>query len=882
MRATKRRSDAATKRSGAAPGRAIRSSLLRVAPSLLVLALSASALGQTLEERLDEDEFLRGLVELDVPEVLDHYIETHRPGDSARLAQLRVAREARLMRAARPGSDEREEALRRVLELRAEQIRLHPDHAHRALWMADQASDLLLEMLPIRASGLSTLFGVPSPDQRERAEHVAGRMNALMSQAELEIERTIHDIETSPGYRDDDELRRRRRRLVRDERDRRIPFLRGVAACLFAEIGARSDGERAEHHAIAVQMLEPLTSSLSGSPARRAALYCGLAMVRRGDYDAAERLLTGIPNDTEATSPDKFAARATLSLLRAGRDGPAAGLAAIEAVTPHYAGADELFYRVLLADQRYLLRTGMTRGARTSARDHPVNVYVELLERERDVPRETIRAIVLERIADAVETTNDLRELPAIATIARAERLAREDRGPEAIMLYEQALTRDDLDAADRASALFGLGRSLHAMNRPGAAARRFLQVAVEHAGDWQADRAVELAASILHGLRRRHPDDDRVRTAFDQCLEALFRAYRHLPTIGHWHYVAGEAALAAGDPEGAAAHFARIGPEDPEYLDAVFMGVNLRRAATMAGDATDARRAHETLIDAAQRAQEIIEQALPGADADRRHDLEYYVAHLRVFRAQSLLAIDEPARAVDVLIGIERQPGVDGASLAAALRVRIDAYHDTGRAGDARGEILRFMAAAPDQSGAVLDSMLDLTLRDVETLLAQGRDDEAREWAREEGVPLASLLREWLASHATPPDVRDRYLTQIATMDCLGGRFEEALAIFNRLAAAHPDTVEILFGRAECLYGLGGDGLADAMAIYKRLAAGGPGIGAAYYWQSQLRMLLVLDRVGRNTDQIVPRINRLRTGDEDLGGPRFRRQFERLANKHS
>ena len=45
--------------------------------------------------------------------------------------------------------------------------------------------------------------------------------------------------------------------------------------------------------------------------------------------------------------------------------------------------------------------------------------------------------------------------------------------------------------------------------------------------------------------------------------------------------------------------------------------------------------------------------------------------------------------------------------------------------------------------------------------------------------------------------------------------------------------------------------------------------------------MLQILDRAKRGTEQIVPRIRRLRQRDPELGGPQFKRHFQRLENKY-
>jgi hypothetical protein len=39
---------------------------------------------------------------------------------------------------------------------------------------------------------------------------------------------------------------------------------------------------------------------------------------------------------------------------------------------------------------------------------------------------------------------------------------------------------------------------------------------------------------------------------------------------------------------------------------------------------------------------------------------------------------------------------------------------------------------------------------------------------------------------------------------------------------------------------------------------------------------------VQKNTDRIVPRINRLKKQDPELGGRRYKRGFQRLESKHA
>ena len=87
-------------------------------------------------------------------------------------------------------------------------------------------------------------------------------------------------------------------------------------------------------------------------------------------------------------------------------------------------------------------------------------------------------------------------------------------------------------------------------------------------------------------------------------------------------------------------------------------------------------------------------------------------------------------------------------------------------------------------------------------------------------------------------------------------------------------------FGRAECLFDKGD--YAEAMGLYGRVWGVSVDRGDDHYWQSQLRMLQILSRTNRHTSRIGPQIQRLRQKDPQLGGERFKREFELLQGRDS
>jgi len=214
------------------------------------------------------------------------------------------------------------------------------------------------------------------------------------------------------------------------------------------------------------------------------------------------------------------------------------------------------------------------------------------------------------------------------------------------------------------------------------------------------------------------------------------------------------------------------------------------------------------------------------------------------------------------------------------ALKVRIAAFQELKQSDNVLREIEAFVHSAPEQADAVLVPMLASMRADVQSLIDASRDDAARELAGRTLLPVAHLLEPRLAESRRPAPAARR---QIADAFRLSGKYAEALTRYAELLRTEPDAADLLLGKAECLFGLGRESsLAEAMAIYKRLAAAGPDLSHDVYWLSQWRMLQIIDRVGRHTEQIAPRVERLRQQDRELGGERFRRGLESLQRKHA
>ncbi len=885
--------------------------------AVALAAVSTSVLAQSLDDVLDEDQYLNGLVELRLPEVIEQYAATVAANDPIRLAKVEIARRRLAATDPAASAENRLAALEESLELRAKLIEAHRNHRDRVLWMGDQAAALYFELWPIDAAGLTALFGLPSEHERLRAQRAAGEMHSLMSRADEALDFAIANLHAQPDFARSEALQARRQRLIDQERDRRLAFLNGIGAVLHAEVNRESldDEARRDLYRQAADSLAAVSDLLGGRLVHIALVHAALAHARLGEFDEAETILQRVATDQSAHQGELFLTRMVGVINRTQRGGPASGLTAIESIEPRYAGREDLFFRVLLAEHRFTLLKALAlaepdAAQRARTMQQAYGAITKLLTANVEgVAGETLRAIVYEKLIAA--TSGDepsLADMPPMVVLARAENLLRQDaRSDEAIVELTDLASRPGADDALRAEALFSLAHALARRGEALAAAARFLELASRHPTHQRADDAIGLAIALANQRRADAGAADHAAavTLFDQCLQLMLDRFAHLPAIDQWLYAAGRFELAAGNWSAAMARFQRITPEADQWPDAAFMQVlTLQQRSDAETSPQERRQRLDELQRLAGRLRPLLSNRVDReTDEARARQLRHHRDTMRLFEAAALLELDDLSRVVPLLHGIELVPDQDPALIARALRLRIQAYDKLGRGSDARREIEQYMTAAPRQFPAVVLPMLQSLVDEVRRMQDAGDEAAAAEHARTEVVPLARLAWQWLSEHNPGAEESVPLQALIALSLRLGGEFADALRLYDSLLRRSPDALELLLGRAECLYSIGaaasanggemsgggasgGGGderrLGEAMLIYRRIAAAIPDTALDEYWLSQLRMLQILDKTGKNTDKIAPRIEQLRRRDASFGGAQFQRWFVELQNKYS
>jgi len=747
----------------------------------------------------------------------------------------RIARQRAAIADAAP--DERAAIVESMLDLRAQLIRDHPDDPHQPLWLADQAQDLFYLVLPTDASGLVARFGLPTPRQRSRVRRVAREMNDFASRAETMLEQVIMDVEAGRAGGLDPTL-------FETERNRRVPFLRGIGACLDADFNVEGPKSRHALYAIAESRLGPVAEVLPERFAATAVLYAGLALLGVEKYDDAAKMLWDVSTDPLARRNDVFAAQLALTRCRAAVDVQDA-LTGLDEIETNFARADEPLLRVLIADERFRLL--QRQGRVTDA----FGAYLALA-RSTGTQQAALRTMGYSRLVIVAGPDTPLKDLPELVSVARAGNLASSAGGrTEAIELYERLLADARLDDTTTATAMFGLARVYLDTGNTTGAVRQLTKLARVYPASTHAEASIELAASLAAELYRLAPGDAGQRSLLREVLEILLGRYPNLASVDRWRYRAGCLALDEQRFEDAIGFFDAVGVDAGVRADALYRHAeSLRRwAASTAGTAMQQVLARRLLVAAAEA---------EAANGGRR-------SMLARFRAEGLLAIDDPAGALAAL--------ADGDDDEFSVLVRIDAYRAMGRRDEMARELQRLVDMTGPRAAAALVAMFKLRQRELQGQLDIDRESVAAAEARRELLPLAQAASHWLEIHG-----RNETL-QLSTADAyrLAGRCNDALRHYDELLADHPDALEVLYGRAECLYDLGGARDEEAMDHYRRLAVATATALDDVHWQSQLRMLQILRRTGRNTHRIAPYIQQLRSKDPELGGARYRREFERL-----
>ncbi|MEE2719311.1 MAG: hypothetical protein VX727_05970 [Planctomycetota bacterium] len=811
----------------------------------LLLVLSTAAVEDPFAGRLDEESYLRALGRLQLTDVLDLYLDSRGADDPRRAAEFQIAALDAAMR--EPGLEvsARRALLDRRIDVRRGVLATDPDAATELVWSLGLAEDHLLVGLGMEHLGLSAMHGATDAERTDLAvRHVDAGRTAL-DRAEIALEKSIWSLEEIPASRRTAAQRNALVDLRETQRDRRLPLLRGIAlvhAAMLADDAAEADRLMAD----ARDALTGLPGQLDGAASPRASWLLGMAMARSGDYEAAEVRFRDAATHDAASRQDVLAARLGGVFNRVVAGGPERGIRSMESIVRRYDAPGDRAERILVTE--VLVDLHLRAGATSDPSGHEARAVGALLElgshlNGQGLDPAVVDAFVQQRIEALPIGRRGQDHLPPEAALVLLTR-TRDASGIRAL------LARTDLTSRTRVRTLLLECDRLEEAGRMRAAAEAALEAAelgedVSEGGD-AAERAARLA---MAGLVSQEAEANRLA---DRALRILCTKYPERPGIDEWRLAAARLAMQGGDLASARSYYESIAPRGPVRRAAIVeLSQLLRRQAT---DASTRR----TAVDSMRTLR--LEQN--GAQSDA----------IDLIVAATLLDGGGAEEAAAVLDTIERS-GLDADRQAQfdALVLRA-ASGDAGAMAAAASEVSRRGTA---DGGAALVTALSTALQELDERARTRGDAPDADAIAADLLPIAESLEYWLQEAETDDPAA---WTLVADARGRSGEHAAALAIYERLLVSHPSAGSLLAGRAQALFDLGGtERLAESMGIYRRLASAGMQSSPRRWWIAQLRMLQILDAIGRNTDQIAPRIRRLQQQDPSLGGADTRRAFEGL-----
>ncbi len=759
--------------------------------------------------------------------------------------------------------------------------------------LADRAAALYFEDLSRNGTNWMVLLGVPDTQVREEVAGIASSLFEAAQTAERAVQNAILDLEAHPDFAGSRDLRRRRQELVHAERDRRVPFLVGSSAFWQGQLGyGEGDEQRRRRMQLAAETLETMLPRLEGSLRDQGLLHAGFALHELEYHDAAEGHFREVRDRAGAGRLHRFVAALGIVQVHAHRRSPGDAARMLEDLEDRAVSLGR-YGELLLADQHALLsRRAADRASGRSAErwnERAFSRYLNIIDRASKEEVGAVRQLIFARIRRLIDPESDVTTMPPLVVIAQADALGRvEATLGEAAGLFESALARAELGEAESVLALRGLARVKQSQGNLLEASRAYLRVARDFPRDREAEDSMQRAAALA---AQAHRDGEAgAGEALGETLTVMFDRYEHLRPVNRWRLFAGRLARAEGQYSDA---LDLIGPvmndDDPgTVIDALSLRLSIKRDAlrrsTDSGEARSWRERIARAEPALRRAFDRMVQQWELTDAEKQ-SIEHLRMRVEILQAEVALSREEFQRALDRVAAIdEDDDGISSALLAEVLQVRINAFQGLGERSRAREALTRFLEAAPERVAEVLVPMKESAELDVRRLLESGQEDEAQRLAARELLPLAEQFESWLEQRSGEAPLAARQ--RIADAYRLAGEYDRARSRYAALREEQPNAAPVLIGLAECLYHTADsddfDMLGEAMQLYRRLTASGRSVGEQIYWLAQLRSLQILDRTQRNTRQIGPQIERLRTEDEDLGGPRFRPHFDDLERRHS
>lgn len=862
--------------------------------ALLALLAGGAARAQGLDEQLDQDQFLKGLAEYGLDDLLDYVLESSSAGDAALTELVEIAHLQAALADEELDSEARSLTIDRLVGARRKLIDAHPNDPRMPLWQADLAFNLLFLKTAQSALDLTIEFGIASEAQWEQMRAAANEALRLVDDATVGLSDEILDLEEDEDFAGSAAMQQRHRYLLQVEQRQRLPFLNAAAAYYSALAGAGADDDLWK---LVAETLTPLLGELTEPWLSRGRSMAAMSLVRLGRYDEARLHFDTLLGASGADAVALLRARLGMVELLRRSEGTAAAAAALDKLAASAEIRRDPFTFLLICDQRFLdavrgaadgdtpidLRATTGQAAERQV-DEAVRVYRAYLENDL-LPLNAAQRqeVVAGRWRSILPDSIPLSDLPPEMALAQAERMAGDpQRQNEARALLESLLTRHGDDPQITPRVMLALASAHAARGQAPEAARLLMDAAARFPLSPRAQQSAEQAAALLSAAVLDQPDSPELQALYEEALALVVERFPQASLFDRWAYERG-LLLSRQQRYGQAAHnFSLVASESDLYPDAAFQAVQMKWNEAQATGGADREVLLREMIGGAERVVRLLDAALagPGVSDSRRQDLRYYRVAAAVRAAQAQRDLGEHDAALKRLEGLEEGEGIDNVLAAEVIDARISVLEALQRTEQIEADLKELAQRSPQRALSIITRIGNQRLAEARRLIDAGDEQAGATMARERIVPISSLG--W--SIAGPLDHSSEAWAAAGLCQAealrLAGDCDEALGVYEQVLVWRENSAEATLGRSECLFAI--DRLGEALPGFQRIAAASAERRDANFWLAELRILQIFDQAGRNLERIYPRIQRLRLIDGQLGGPRLRREFAVLEDRHA
>lgn len=884
----------------------------RLGGAVLVLAAAAVVpppAAFAVSDELDDSQFIQGLRERGMRDLLDYHLDTNPPEDPLQEQAVRIELYKIDFEDPDLSAAERTEAVDNALDAYRSLIEQAPeDHHQLPVWRTEMAEFILRVALPVRYvnAGEYVEFGLPSREARQAFDRLAVEAYEQMESAYLEA----FALQGSLPRRDDFQ-----RAFVNtgiwaslnnEFMDRRIPFSYGWAA-YYASLAEEEPAGSLEE---ALEQLNRVDRSrLSSDAQTELDNLIGRVLVKAERYgEAQEKLEPVIDAAASQTAGQGLWARLAWvhALNGAGRADDA--VETVQAIIEDFRDEDQVNppLIILVHDAWYRVTDDY-------------DVYEQLFEDPLVADyEEPVRAFVVQRLVAEPMTAEELESEPPLVVFAHADAMVdqavemRDDQPDaaaeqfrEAQQVLENLIDRPDLADDEYARGHFRLGSLAYRRNRPAEAVEKWVELGRQYPDQEQAVNATVNAFQIAHNLYRQNRDTDAVVELFDAASETLLR---HQPDhrIAQQHTYTRAAFLREQRRfDDAVAAYNDVPTNHPYYPDALYEVAVVFH--TLWVEAEDDRRAQR-----ARQALEAVDIALPEleeADApDREQTLRRKHGDAILLKAELLLQqLDDPERAERTLAQFDDRFAAYDDLNRQYQRLQVNVAISLGRFDDARDRVRGFAEQGTEEGGSLIQRALDSVNRRADYLREEEGDEAEADRLNELGITLAQDLVDWAEQQSEfrdDPRGRMAFELILARQYREAGQFDESRELLETLrdrqygtnAEGEPitgdDQLDVLYELA--VTAMAQDDHEAARPLVNRILRLHPSQEGRTWWHGWVMFLQIRDArydelVDAGEDEqaeevsidIFRRIARLERNDDDLGGPPWQRELEGLQLRH-